>query len=86
MPKGAKNVMDLWSGFIEDHAGGTLDDLAEKLSDQAEFARFARQIITDLGYGDQLGDDPDALDDDDDASDWVELTNVSRVAVQVDGY
>ncbi len=64
LPKGAKNVMDLWSGFIEDHAGGTLDDLAEKLSDQAEFARFARQIITDLGYGDQLGDDPDALDDD----------------------
>ncbi len=63
LPKGAKNVMELWSGFIEDHAGGTLDDLQEKLSDQAEFARFARQIITDLGYGDQLGDDPDALDD-----------------------
>jgi cobaltochelatase CobT len=63
LPKGAKNVMELWSGFIEDHAGGTLDDLAAKLSDQAEFARFARQIITDLGYGDQLGDDPDALDE-----------------------
>ena len=65
LPKGAQNVMDLWSGFIEDHAGGTLEDLQEKLSDQAEFARFARQIITDLGYGDQLGDDPDAIDEDD---------------------
>ncbi|MEM6896851.1 MAG: cobaltochelatase subunit CobT [Pseudomonadota bacterium] len=65
LPKGAKNVMELWSGFIEDHAGGTLEDLQDKLSDQAEFARFARQIITDLGYGDQLGDDPDAVDDED---------------------
>jgi cobaltochelatase CobT len=37
-----------------------------KLADQAAFARFARQIIEDLGYGDQLGDDPDAADDEDD--------------------
>ena len=47
LPKGAKNVMELWSGFIEDHAGGTLEDLQDKLSDQAEFARFARQILQD---------------------------------------
>ena len=31
--------------------------------DQAEFAKFARQVIKDLGYGDQLGDDPDELDE-----------------------
>jgi cobaltochelatase CobT len=65
LPDGARNVMDLWKGFIEEQAGGTLEDLQTKLSDQSEFARFARQIIDDLGYGDQLGDDPDALDDDD---------------------
>ncbi|MBD3678985.1 MAG: cobaltochelatase subunit CobT [Rhodobacteraceae bacterium] len=63
LPKGADNVLELWRGFIEDHAGGTLEDLQEKLGDQAAFARFARQIIEDLGYGDQLGDDPDAEDD-----------------------
>jgi cobaltochelatase CobT len=66
-PKGADNVMGLWRGFIEDQAGGTLDDLQSKLADQAAFARFARQIIEDLGYGDQLGDDPDAGDDEDEA-------------------
>lgn len=65
LPDGARNVMELWKGFIEEQAGGTLEDLQSKLSDQSEFARFARQIIDDLGYGDQLGDDPDALDDED---------------------
>jgi len=64
MPAGAQNVMDLWRGFIEQQAGGTLDDLQDKLSDQSEFARFARKIITDLGYGDQLGEDPDSQDQD----------------------
>ena len=65
-PKGADNVMGLWRSFIEEQAGGTLEDLQSKLADQADFARFARQIIEDLGYGDQLGDDPDAADDEND--------------------
>jgi len=64
LPEGAANVAELWRGFIEAEAGETLENLDEKIADQAEFARFARQIITDLGYGDQLGDDPDQLDDD----------------------
>ncbi len=64
LPPAAKNVMELWQGHINDTAGGTLEGLADVLADQTEFARFARQIIDDLGYGDQLGDDPDAADDD----------------------
>ena len=64
LPPAAQNVMELWQGFIEEQAGGTLEDLQVKLTDQAAFAKFARQIISDLGYGDQLGDDPDQLDDD----------------------
>ena len=66
MPGGAQNVMDLWRGFIEGEAGGTLEGLQDRLADQSAFAKFARQIIDDLGYGDQLGDDPDAQDDDQD--------------------
>ncbi|MEO3477195.1 cobaltochelatase subunit CobT [Phaeobacter sp. CAU 1743] len=64
LPEGAANVAELWRGYIEAEAGETLGDLEEKIADQAEFARFARQIITDLGYGDQLGDDPDQPDED----------------------
>src|SRR6056297_808566 len=36
MPAGAQNVMELWRGFIEEQAGGTLEDLQETLADQAE--------------------------------------------------
>ena len=64
LPPGAANVMNLWRGFIEEQAGGTLDDIDHVLADQAAFARLARKVISDLGYGDQLGDDPDAPDDD----------------------
>jgi len=64
LPAGAKNAMELWRGFIEDQAGGTLETLNETLANQADFAKFARKMISDLGYGDQLGDDPDQLDED----------------------
>jgi cobaltochelatase CobT len=64
LPPGADNVMNLWRGFIEDHCGDRLGDLSEILSDQKAFARVARDIIKDLGYGDQLGDDPDEQDQD----------------------
>jgi cobaltochelatase CobT len=72
MPRGAANVMDLWRGFIEGQAGGTLDGIDAALADQAAFARLARQVIADLGYGDQLGDDPDAPDQDDTSEDSAE--------------
>jgi len=63
LPEAAANVMELWRGFIEAQAGETLENLDETISDQAAFAKFARRVISDLGYGDQLGDDPDDLDD-----------------------
>jgi len=64
LPASAANVMELWRPFIEQQAAGTLDGLNGSLSDQAAFARLARKVIADLGYGDQLGDDPDAEEDD----------------------
>ena len=66
LPPGADNVMELWRGFIEDQAGETLEDLGEVLADQRSFAKFARQVIADLGYGDQLGEDPDTEDENQD--------------------
>ncbi|WP_210527383.1 cobaltochelatase subunit CobT [Rubellimicrobium arenae] len=63
LPPGADNVMGLWRGFIENMAGERLNDIPDLLSDQKAFARFARDVIRDLGYGDQLGDDPDDMED-----------------------
>ncbi len=65
LPGGAANVMELRRDFIEQQCGGTLEGLEGALDDQTAFARFARRMIDDLGYGDQLGDDPDDSNEDD---------------------
>lgn len=62
LPQGAENVMELWRDFLQQQAGETLENVKDVLDDQAEFARFTRQVIEDLGYGDQLGEDPDMED------------------------
>ena len=63
LPKGAANVLDLWRGFIDEQTGDRAGALDDVLADQKAFARLARQLIEDLGYGDQLGEDPDREDE-----------------------
>jgi cobaltochelatase CobT len=59
LPAGAENVLNLWRGFLEQQTGETLPAAADALDDQTAFARLARMIIDQLGYGEQLGEDPD---------------------------
>ncbi|WP_417279126.1 cobaltochelatase subunit CobT [Celeribacter sp.] len=68
MPKGADNVLDLWRDFIEGQTTDTFEDLDSLLEDQKGFARLARRVIEELGYGDQLGEDPDQTDPEEDQS------------------
>lgn len=63
LPADAQNILDLWKDSILGKAGATLENLQDSLADQTEFAKFTRQVIADLGYSDQLGDDPDGQDD-----------------------
>jgi len=63
LPKDCENVLDLWRGFLEQQSGETMDEVCERLDDQTAFARLARKVIDELGYGDQLGDDPDRPDE-----------------------
>jgi len=72
LPKGANTVADMWRPFFEEQAGGTLEGLDAALADQSSFARLARQVIADLGYGDQLGDDPDQGDEDESGEEQTE--------------
>jgi len=65
MPPTVTHAMNQWKTMIKERSGTRFDDLTEKMTDQAEFARFARQLIDDLGYGDQLGEDPDDIEDQD---------------------
>ncbi|AGT09518.1 cobaltochelatase subunit CobT [Paracoccus aminophilus] len=64
LPTAAQHVADLWRPFVEEQAGGDLEDISAALADQTAFARLARKVIADLGYGDQLGEDPDEPEDD----------------------
>ena len=64
LPAGAKNVLNLWHEFLENQTGNTIENVSGQLEDQSQFAKLARQVITDLGYGDQLGNDPDDINED----------------------
>lgn len=59
LPENANHALDLWRDYFETRTGDDLDIVDHSLNDQAAFARLARKIIADLGYADQLGDDPD---------------------------
>ena len=69
MPSTVKNALEQWKTTIEERSGATFENIGDKILDQVEFARFARQLIDDLGYGDQLGDDPDQPDAEEDQGD-----------------
>ena len=64
LPAGAQNVLDLWREFLETQTRNTIENVSGQLEDQSQFAKLARQVITDLGYGDQLGNDPDDINED----------------------
>jgi cobaltochelatase CobT len=57
-----QEILDLtgeWTDFIEAEAGPRMSDAAKNLVDQKEFAKISWQIIRDLGYGNELGEEPD---------------------------
>ncbi|MBI3439012.1 MAG: cobaltochelatase subunit CobT [Proteobacteria bacterium] len=64
-PPNAKALVDFWRADIEREAGPTLDKLSSVASDQRAFAMLTRDVITELGLGEELtaeenDDDPDA--------------------------
>ena len=65
LPAGAENVLGLWRGFLEQQSAESMTAASGSLEDQAAFAKLARQVIDQLGYGEQLGEDPDQPDEQD---------------------
>ncbi|HET7409426.1 MAG TPA: cobaltochelatase subunit CobT [Paracoccaceae bacterium] len=64
LPNGAEHLLDLWRDHLDEHLGPSMADIGATLEDQAAFAKRAWKMIEELGYGDQLGEDPDAQDED----------------------
>jgi len=57
-PKNTQGLVALWRNEIEKQAGASLDKLTGLEGDQREFARVARELISNLGLGEELGDEP----------------------------
>ena len=64
IPSAGKAVVEAWREHIEAKAGGDLEKLFDNIKDQAGFAKLTRRILSDLGLGDELGEDPDGSDED----------------------
>ena len=59
LPANAKHALETWESFITEESGNSFIDINTMVNDQEKFARVSRNIIKNLGYGDQLGDDPE---------------------------
>ena len=66
-PRSAEATVDLWRDWIEDRIGTSFDDLAGALDDQKAFAKAARDLISNLEMGDELGSDNSETDDEADS-------------------
>jgi len=67
-PDSAVKLVDMWRDWIEQKAGGDLDQLIETIEDQGTFAEGARQLLKSLDMADELGeqdqdDEPDQNED-----------------------
>ena len=68
-PEAAAKVFELWQNDLEGMCAGAMDDLVGNLEDQTAFAKQAWKVIEEMGYGDQLGEDPDAPDEEPEETD-----------------
>lgn len=66
-PPNAKALVETWRADIEKSAGADLDKLAAVIEDQREFAKQFRNVLNDLGMGDELSVE-ETNDDDNEAS------------------
>ncbi|MEM6664138.1 MAG: cobaltochelatase subunit CobT [Pseudomonadota bacterium] len=60
LPEGGEHLLDVWEQQFEGSVGDEgMNQICEALDDQTAFSKLAWDLIDKLGYGDQLGDDPD---------------------------
>lgn len=63
IPRSGRRVVDLWRGWVEDKAGGDIDNLIGRLDDQNGFARVVRDMLVSMDMAEDLGDEEKAEDD-----------------------
>lgn len=75
-PPHAERALAAWRKELEDRAGASLDTLGDtdNLEDQAAFAHLARQVVQDLGLGDETGEEEGDKEEDENKQDEADDT------------
>ena len=69
LPEAAALALEGWREQLEGQTAAQLDRLDGCLEDQETFAKLAWAMIDDMGYGEQLGETPDSVEQQDDGQD-----------------
>ncbi len=67
-PPSAASTVRLWRDWVQEKAGGDLQELEEKLEDQGAFARIIRHMLVAMEMAEELGDDEQNPEDSEDES------------------
>ncbi|MFL2823487.1 MAG: cobaltochelatase subunit CobT [Paracoccaceae bacterium] len=72
-PESTNKLLNYWRPIIESQVSVSTESLKDNIGSQTSYAKHIRQLLKDLGYGDQLGDDPDdSTSENEDPSDSAE--------------
>ena len=59
LSKNSQKGLNMWEDFILNESKSNFSKILSSIENQEEFAKLSRNIIKDLGYGDQLGEEPE---------------------------
>ena len=59
LSKNSQKGLDMWEDFILNESKSNFSKILSSIDNQEKFAKLSRNIIKDLGYGDQLGEEPE---------------------------
>ncbi len=77
LSKNSQKGLNMWEDFILNESKSNFSKILSSIDNQEEFAKLSRNIIKDLGYGDQLGEEPE-YDDNTDNDDQNDESNKSE--------
>ena len=69
LSENSQKGLNMWEEFILNESKNNFSKMLNSINSQEEFAKLSRNIIKDLGYGDQLGEDPEKEDNNDNDND-----------------
>ena len=77
LSKNSQKGLNMWEDFILNESKRNFSKILSLVDNQEEFAKLSRNIIKDLGYGDQLGEEPE-YDDNTNNDDQNDESNKSE--------